>query len=56
MTYLDVLKHFLSGADWADYSHIAHIYMISKVPSCAFSLKLTQHFDLHVIYTIGKSD
>ena len=35
-------------------------YMLSKVPSCAFSgfwaltLKLTQHF--HLIYDIGKSD
>ena len=51
MTYLDVLTHFVSGADlekyWADYT-----YMFSKVPSCAFSgfwtltLKLTWHFDL----------
>ena len=55
--------HFVSGADlekyWADDSHIAHVYMFSKVSSCVFSgwtltLKLTQHFDL--IYNIGKSD
>ena len=56
--------HFVSGADlekyWADYSHIAHVCMFSKVSSCAFwgflalTLKLTQHFDL--IYNICKSD
>ena len=58
MTYLDILTHASFPEQGRLQSYCT--YMISKVPSCAFSgfctliLKLTQHFDL--FYKIGKSD
>ena len=67
MTYLDVMTHTSLPEEISKttgpitYCILSYCtYMISKVPSCAFSgfwtltLKLTQHFDLD--YHIGKSD